>query len=127
MAKILLVDGMDQRRRTWQKMLTSTGHTVVSVNSVSEASRALENGEIEVMIAALWPGSPSQTTAIDLTEATRQRRADLPIVMYGFPEFGEKWKQKAREVGADEIIEKLFSIARVNTLIEKVLARAREG
>lgn len=121
MAKILLVDSTEVRRRSWQRMLTEAGHAVTSVGSVSEAISALENDKTEVVITALWPASPSGATGIDLTEAIRQR-GDRPVMMYGFPDFGQKWKQKAREAGVNNIVGKFFSVADVDTMIEKLLS-----
>jgi DNA-binding response OmpR family regulator len=114
MALILVIDDQEMVRITVKRILTSAGHDVVEAES-GDAGIALyrERGPALVLTDLLMPDKPGGETIAEL----RESGATAKIVAMS----GGDGLDLARELGADEVLEKPFRADALLAMVKKLI------
>ena len=110
MKNILIVDDEAQLRDVIVDELIFEGHKAVSAGSVNEALEILKNQSIDLIISDVRMPKKSGTDLL------LQKKVPV-ILMSGFTELT---KEKARELGAIELLAKPFDYKRLEEVIENL-------
>ncbi len=121
MAKILIVDDDPQLRQSFQKILSSEGHTLLTANS-GEAGIAVvkENQPDLVVMDVRMPGM----SGLEAFEMMHQLHPKMPVIImtaYGTTETAIE----ATKMGAFDYVLKPFEIPDILDLIERALQAGR--
>jgi len=122
MGRILLVDDEPLFLRALERILHSDRHALVCAASLSEAERALADGEVDLVLADLRLGAAS---GVDLLEYVKRARPDVEVVMmtgHGTVESAVDCMRR----GAFDYLEKPFGDPhRVRAVIARAIERRR--
>ncbi|MEP7332469.1 MAG: response regulator transcription factor [Terracoccus sp.] len=120
MARVMIVDDEDRIRVLLTKSLTSEGHSVVSVATVSAAIACLESEQIDlVLLDLVMPGG----SGLSVLKTMRARDDPTPvIVLSGVTEIGAR--VQSLDLGAVDFVAKPFSLTELLARVRRNVARS---
>lgn len=124
MAKILVVDDMEEMTEIIHYFLEEDGHEVVSVNSSHEAVILLEKEEYQILITdLLMPEIDGFELIQDLKDSNEGDHVPKIIAISGgVAGLGTETILNAASLKADAIVKKPFTREDISSTVEKLLA-----
>jgi putative nucleotidyltransferase with HDIG domain len=121
--RILVIDDDELVRRTVAEMLASCGYEPVQAATPDQALALLEDEHVRLVVSDIvMPG----LNGFELTEAVRQRRPSLPVLLITGVGTDEALSE-ALARGAAGLIGKPFTIAELSERVAAVLQRAERS
>ena len=126
-AHVLVVDDDDRLRRLLQRYLAENGFRVTTAATAAEARTKMRSVQPDLMVLDVtMPGE----TGLDLTEAMRRERSDLPILLLT-ARGGPEDRIAGFEAGADDYLPKPFDpyelVLRVRAMLRRVVPAEPAG
>ncbi len=123
-AHVLVVDDDDRLRRLLQRYLAENGFRVTTAATAAEARATMRSVQPDLMVLDVtMPGE----TGLDLTEAMRRERSDLPILLLT-ARGGPEDRIAGFEAGADDYLPKPFDpyelVLRIRAMLRRVTTPA---
>lgn len=117
MAKILIVDDEVNVRKLYSEELENDGYETVSVADVSDALKAVEEDDIDLIILDIKLGNES---GIDCLVEIVQRRKELPVIINSAYSI---YKDNFQTWAADAYIVKSVNLTPLKDKIKELLAK----
>jgi DNA-binding response OmpR family regulator len=119
MAKILIIEDDANVRAAIEHGLTKAGHTVLPTANGKEGINALRQGAVDLVVTDLF--MPEQE-GLETITVLRKQHPTLPVIaISGGNVVSKEMLSVARELGAQEVIEKPFGLDRLLAAVGKVL------
>jgi excisionase family DNA binding protein len=117
---VLVVDDEKLIAMDIKKIVTSEGHDVITVQSGIEASRAIEDSNIDlVFLDLVLP----DITGVEVLKQIKKAKSGLPVVIItGYPD--SEIMNQALELGPISVLKKPFSRDQIRDLLKILLAPA---
>ncbi|HEX4263634.1 MAG TPA: response regulator [Verrucomicrobiae bacterium] len=119
MANILVIEDDTNVRAAIHHGLTQAGHTVLSAPDGKQGMNTLRHSAVDLVVTDIF--MPEQE-GLETITALRKQHPKLPVIaISGGNVVSEAMLAVARELGAQEVIEKPFGLDRLLTAVGKVL------
>jgi DNA-binding NtrC family response regulator len=116
---VLVVEDEPAVRNTLRRQLESVGHRVIVAESAEEALRAIEKGEIDVVLTDVVLGGTMD--GIDLANAARSARPGFPVVFISGYTAVTEAQERIRPTGAP-LLYKPATMSQLERAINSVCA-----
>ena len=115
---MLVVDDEKLIAMDIKKIVTSEGHDVITTQSGIEASRAIEDSNIDlVFLDLVLP----DMNGVEILKEIKKAKSDLPVVIItGYPD--SEIMTQALELGPISVLKKPFSREQIRDLLKILLA-----
>jgi DNA-binding NtrC family response regulator len=121
MAKILIIEDDPNVRVAIEHGLTQAGHSVLPTANGKEGMNALRQSTVDLVVTDIF--MPEQE-GLETITALRKQYPKLPVIaISGGNVVSEAMLSVARELGAQEVIEKPFGLNSLLTAVGKVLGK----
>jgi DNA-binding response OmpR family regulator len=119
MAKILIIEDDAHVRAAIEHGLTQAGHSIVSTANGKEGLIALRQNAVDLVVTDIF--MPEQD-GLETITALRRQHPNLPVIaISGGNIVSEAMLSVARELGAQEVIEKPFGLGSLLAAVGRVL------
>ncbi len=124
---VLVVDDDDRLRRLLQRYLSENGFRVTTASTAADARAKMRSLQPDLMVLdVMMPGE----SGLDLTEAMRGERSDLPILLLT-ARGGPEDRIAGFEAGADDYLPKPFDpyelVLRIRAMLRRVVPAEPAG
>ena len=123
MAKILIIEDDADVRAAIEAGLTKSGHSVLPTANGKDGLNALRQGMVDLVVTDIF--MPEQE-GLETITALRKQYPSLPVIaISGGNVVSGEMLLVARELGAQEVIEKPFGLNSLLTAVGKVLQKEK--